>query len=116
MAKLLISYRRDDTGGTAGRILERLSSEFGWQNVFIDVGEVLGRFNIRDDIGEALQDCSVLLVLVGKNWLEENSAGQRRMGATGRPRVLASPCEGCRASEDWACMKRTSCGKTWASY
>jgi hypothetical protein len=37
MAKIFISYRRDDSAGTAGRLHDRLAQTFGKANLFIDV-------------------------------------------------------------------------------
>jgi len=34
---ILISYRRDDSAGTAGRLQDRLEGEFGRDQVFMDV-------------------------------------------------------------------------------
>jgi hypothetical protein len=35
--KIFISYRRDDSGPTAGRLYDRLVEKFGEANIFIDV-------------------------------------------------------------------------------
>ena len=34
---IFISYRRDDSGPTAGRLYDRLAEKFGEANIFIDV-------------------------------------------------------------------------------
>jgi hypothetical protein len=38
--KLFVSYRRDDTGGRAGRLVDALVARFGARNVFQDVNAV----------------------------------------------------------------------------
>ena len=40
MAHIFISYRRDDTGGYAGRLFDRLSTHFGRGNIFMDVDTI----------------------------------------------------------------------------
>ena len=38
--KIFINYRRDDSGGTAGRLHDRLAETFGRENVFMDVDHI----------------------------------------------------------------------------
>ena len=37
MARIFLSYRREDSGGHAGRLFDRLAAVFGEEHVFIDV-------------------------------------------------------------------------------
>jgi hypothetical protein len=37
MARILISYRREDSSAYAGRLFDRLSDYFGRENAFIDI-------------------------------------------------------------------------------
>ena len=37
---IFISYRRDDSGGYAGRIFDRLTTRLGHENVFYDVDAI----------------------------------------------------------------------------
>jgi hypothetical protein len=37
VARIFISYRRDDSGGWAGRLYDRISQHFGRDNVFMDI-------------------------------------------------------------------------------
>ena len=39
-AKVFISYRRDDSAGSAGRVHDRLEREFGRVLLFIDVDAI----------------------------------------------------------------------------
>jgi hypothetical protein len=39
-SKIFISYRRDDSAGTAGRLHDRLAERFGQKNLFFDVDNV----------------------------------------------------------------------------
>jgi hypothetical protein len=40
MARIFISYRRDDSGGWEGRLYDRLSQHFGRDNVFMDIDTI----------------------------------------------------------------------------
>jgi len=40
MASIFISYRREDTGGHAGRLCDRLSARFGGDPVFLDIQDI----------------------------------------------------------------------------
>ncbi len=40
MAKIFISYRRDDSSGHAGRLYDRLSDHFGPDQVFMDLDTI----------------------------------------------------------------------------
>jgi hypothetical protein len=75
--KLVISYRRDDTAGYAGRICDRLRAEF---DVFIDVDNIsLGR-KFFDRLREAVANCHLLLPIIGPDWLDaRDEKGNRRL-------------------------------------
>ncbi len=58
MPKIFISYRRDDSGGRAGRLYDHLIAHFGQGQVFMDVdtirpGLVLRRAHRRHRQGVA---------------------------------------------------------------
>ena len=40
MARIFLSYRRDDSGGYAGRLYDRLSQHFGRDNLFMDIDSI----------------------------------------------------------------------------
>ncbi len=80
MAKIFISYRRDDSADYAGRLYDRLAGHFGRDQVFMDIdqiepGEVFGNV-----IKEKLATVQAAVVLIGKRWLDIADAnGQRRL-------------------------------------
>lgn len=66
---IFVSYRRDDSADVTGRIYDRLSSRFGTDQVFKDVDSIpLGR-DFREVIHNAVAKASVVIVVVGRNWL-----------------------------------------------
>lgn len=75
--KIVVSYRRTDAG-MAGRIFDRLSHHFGVDHVFIDVDDIPFGVNFRKHIKDALGASSLLVAVVGKNWLG---------GIQGKPRI-----------------------------
>ena len=66
---IFVSYRRDDSADVTGRIYDRLSSRFGTDQVFKDVDSIpLGR-DFREVIHNAVAKASVVIVVIGKNWV-----------------------------------------------
>ena len=80
MPTVFISYRRDDAPGYAGRLYDRLASEFGRENVFIDVDALQPGDDFVDAINKRLQTCDVMLAMIGKRWLSAvDEQGSRRL-------------------------------------
>jgi len=78
VARIFISYRRDDTSGEAGRLADELTRTFGRQNVFIDVDAVAPGTDFEQRIRGALDSSDVVLVLIGDRWLTDRLADGRR--------------------------------------
>jgi TIR domain/PQQ-like domain len=77
---IFISYRRDDTAGYAGRIYEALTAHFGKELVFIDIDSIRAGQNFVDVIEQKIASCSVVIVLIGKAWLNSTDGrGARRL-------------------------------------
>jgi len=77
---IFISYRREDTQGEAGRLFDDLSMAFGEPNVFMDVDAIQPGRDFRKAIEECVQQCSVLLCMIGLDWVTcKNSAGASRL-------------------------------------
>jgi len=80
MAKIFISYRRDDSEGEAGRLFDELVEHFGEASVFMDVAAIQAGRDFRKAIDESVATCGVLLSVIGRTWLDiKNEAGQRRL-------------------------------------
>jgi len=74
---IFVSYRRDDSADVTGRIYDRLCSRFGTDKVFKDVDSIpLGR-DFREFIGEAVAKASVVIVVIGKNWLGSDGGSEQ---------------------------------------
>jgi hypothetical protein len=77
---IFISYRRDDSRETVGRLHDALSRGFDPACIFLDVaGQVPGE-DYRTVIGRALDAAEVVLVVIGPRWLDITDAeGRRRL-------------------------------------
>jgi formylglycine-generating enzyme required for sulfatase activity len=79
MAKIFISYRRDDSAYASSSIYAQLVARFGRENVFKDVDDpqLLG-VDFRQRIRAVLAECAVALVVIGRHWLDVHHADGRR--------------------------------------
>jgi hypothetical protein len=104
MDATFLSYRREDSAGYAGRLRESLERRLGHDAVFRDVDTIEPGQDFVDAITARLRDCSVLVALIGREWLDaRDSRGLRRLeqahdyvrleiaGALERPDVLVVP-------------------------
>ena len=80
MARVFISYRREDSSGWAGRLYDRLSQRFGGDNVFMDIDTIEPGLDFVEVIQRAVGSCDVLIALIGRQWPTVSDAtGQRRL-------------------------------------
>jgi hypothetical protein len=79
VSRIFISYRRSDASGHAGRLRDRLHAHFGEDIVFQDVDNIPDGEEFAKVIERALDSCSVAVVVIGRNWVNAESAqGVRR--------------------------------------
>ncbi len=80
MPRIFISYRRADSRKDAGRLHDRLAQAFGAKNVFKDVDDIPPGRDFRGVIAEAVDWCDILLVVIGRRWLDiQDEHGTRRL-------------------------------------
>jgi len=78
--KVFVSYRRSDTPDVSGRIYDELVRHFGDQTVFKDVDDIPLGVNYAVFLNDVVQQSSVMLVVIGANWLAvTDERGQRRL-------------------------------------
>lgn len=77
---IFLSYRRDDSRETVGRIQDHLCQAFAPERIFLDVERQSAGADYRKVIGSALDEAEVVLVVIGPAWLT-------LVGADGRPRI-----------------------------
>ena len=79
---IFLNYRRQDSRADAARIYDRLSAHFGDEHVFMDIDNIQPGENFVQILDHTLASCSVLLVLIGTDWLDaKNETGERRLEA-----------------------------------
>jgi hypothetical protein len=77
---IFISYRRSDSIAETGRIYDRLVTDFGRERVFKDVDSIPFGIDFADYLDQAVSQCQVLLVIIGKTWLNVTEPdGTRRI-------------------------------------
>jgi hypothetical protein len=74
MTNVFISYRRDDAGGHAGRLSDRLIARFGAERVFMDVQDIQPGQNFEQAIEQTLARCDHMLAVIGPRWLADLQA------------------------------------------
>ncbi len=84
LGSIFINYRRHDSEGEAGRLFDELEKHFGEQSVFMDVAGIEPGQDFRKAIDQSVASCSVLLALIGEQWLDaRDSSGRRRLDDPG---------------------------------
>lgn len=80
MAATFISYRRDDAAGYAGRLRESLERRLGPDGIFRDVDALKPGQDFVQAIEARLVACKVMLVVIGREWLDARQpSGTRRL-------------------------------------
>lgn len=77
---IFISYRRDDSRETVGRLHDALRRGFDASHIFLDVERQTPGEDYRSVIGRALDSAEVVLVVIGPRWLDvADPQGRRRL-------------------------------------
>jgi ABC-type iron transport system FetAB ATPase subunit len=80
MPSIFISYRRSDSQDVAGRIYDRLAQHFGKEAIFKDVDDIPGGEDFRIFLQTTLQQCKVVLAIIGPDWVNAlDEQGRRRL-------------------------------------
>jgi hypothetical protein len=80
MPSIFISYRRSDSQDVAGRIYDRLAQHFGKEAIFKDVDDIPGGEDFRIFLQTTLQQCKVVLAIIGPDWVNaRDEQGRRRL-------------------------------------
>jgi TIR domain len=77
--KVFISYRRDDAAGFSHAIHDRLVEFLPDKRVFMDVHGIESGADFTKRLDAALDQCGVLLVLIGKRWAGSGESGGSRL-------------------------------------
>jgi hypothetical protein len=78
--QIFISYRRDDSAASAGRIYDRLNDHFASSEIFMDVDTLAPGIDFVEAIEESVSSCDALIAVIGRQWLVlADEEGNRRM-------------------------------------
>ena len=79
---IFISYRRDDKAAAAcaGRLYDRLTQQFGEEQIFMDIDTLKAGVDFVDVIEKTVERSDVLIAMIGDEWLEaRDERGNRRL-------------------------------------
>ncbi len=74
-----ISYRRSDSGAFAARIFDHLGARLGRERLFMDIDSIAPGMDFRAATREAIARASVLLVVIGRDWMAVDEKGVPRI-------------------------------------
>jgi len=78
-SRVFISYRRDDAAGFSHAIHDRLADHLGRGQVFMDVHGIAPGADFVQRLQGVVQDCDVLVALIGRRWAGERAGGGARL-------------------------------------
>jgi hypothetical protein len=67
---IFVSYRRDDAGGHAGRLADRLTTRFGDTGVFMDVQDIAPGDKFAESIDHTIARCDAVVAVIGPRWVD----------------------------------------------
>ena len=80
MARIFISYRRQDSPSMTGRIYDKLEAVFGRDKVFRDIDDIGAGQDFRAKIAQEVNKSDILLVIIGPKWENiTDNQGNRRL-------------------------------------
>ncbi len=71
MSKLFISYRRDDSGETVGRLVEKLKPRLKRWDIFYDHKSLQPGDDFPAELRREVSTAKVVLVVIGPDWLQK---------------------------------------------
>jgi hypothetical protein len=84
--RIFLNYRRSDSAPRAYRLYDGLVARFGADRVFMDIDDIPPGVDFTQTVETALDDCAVVLALIGSNWLDTtDEIGRRRLDQPGDP-------------------------------
>jgi TIR domain-containing protein len=77
-SKIFVSYRRDDSSGSAGRLYDNLKYHFG-DRIFMDVDSIRAGDNFVEVIQKSVRSSAVVIAVIGKHWHSVRTKRSRRL-------------------------------------
>ncbi|MFN8529513.1 MAG: uracil-DNA glycosylase family protein [Anaerolineae bacterium] len=80
MSRIFINYRRVDSEGHVGRMLDHLLQHFSSEDIFMDLESIKPGEDFVETIEKAVATCDVFLITIGPHWLGvSDEQGRRRL-------------------------------------
>ena len=84
MPKVFISYRREDSAASTGRLSECLGAHFGAGNIFRDLDDIIPGEQFAAVIDSHIVRCDALVAVIGRQWVVATTpTGRRRLDEAG---------------------------------
>lgn len=77
--QIFISYRREDSLGSTGRLYDRLRAHFKDYGIFIDVDTISPGEDFVEAVKKAVESCDVLIAVIGNKWLRITDKNDKRI-------------------------------------
>ena len=75
--KIFVSYRRQDSAATSGRLRDHMAAVLGDDRIFLDVEKIdIGEDFVNAILSE-ISSAQVMLVMIGRDWGDPNGQGAR---------------------------------------
>jgi len=75
---VFISYRREDSSGSARGIYDRLARGLGRKNVFFDIDSIAPGVDFVELLTERVSVCDALVAVIGAEWVSSVDRNKRR--------------------------------------
>jgi hypothetical protein len=85
--RVFISYRRADNPAITGRLYDHLSNAIGTGNIFKDVDNIAPGGDFPVVLDEQLRLTTVMLMVIGQNWLQDENGTKRLNNPTDWVRI-----------------------------
>ena len=84
VARIFISYRREDSDFLVSRLVDELRKHFPTEQVFQDIGSIDPGADFVEALEKGLSTAAVMLAVIGQHWLSTtDKQGRRRMDMPG---------------------------------
>lgn len=81
--RVFLSYRREDSAASSGRLRDALVARLGADNAFLDVSTIRVGEDFESATARALDEADVELVVIGPGWLARRADGGSRLDDAG---------------------------------
>jgi hypothetical protein len=75
--KIFVSYRRQDSAATSGRLRDHMAAVLGDDRIFLDVEKIDVGEDFVNAILTEISSAQVMLVMIGRDWGDPNGQGAR---------------------------------------